>query len=187
MDENNKLADRCARGEFYSYGTIKIFEKRARKIGVRLKAINFLGLLSPLLAGGLVMTFSSENDILNNVAFPILSIAIIAQSVLALLSLCFKWEESYSYAKNAIKANTRLYNKFSRLRRESHKEILDKISYYEEEFDSQDAEDTAQSIKEKEKKYAMRHALMYFRKPCQGCKKVPESLKPSNCDMCGNF
>lgn len=187
MDEKNPLIDRCARGEFYSYGTIKIFERRVRRMGIKLKAISFLGLLSPLLAGGLVMAFSSENEILNKVVFPALSAAVIAQSILSLLSLCFKWEENYSYAKNAIKYNTRIYNKFSRLRTESHEKILEKIKYYEEEFDSQEAEDTAQAITEKEKRFAMRHALMYFGKPCQSCSEVPSSLKANSCDMCGNF
>lgn len=187
MSQEEKLRKRCARGEFYSYGTAKIFEKRAKETGRRLKAITFLGLLSPVLSGGIAMTFSSDSTLLNKIVFPTLSMALLLQSVLSLLSLCYKWEEKYSYSLWSIKNNNKLFNKFSRLADDSEEKILDKIDGYEEEFDHQEAEDSSQSITSKEERYAMRKSLIYFGKPCKTCKKTPTSIKPDDCDTCGNF
>lgn len=187
MGQDENLRNRCARGEFYSYGTAKIFEKRAKDIGRRLKAITFLGLLSPVLAGGIAMTFSAESSFLNKIVFPALSIVLLSQSVLSLLSLCYKWEEKHSYSLWAIKNNNKLFNKFSRLSGESDAAIAKKISDYEDEYDHQEAEDSSQGITDKEERYGMRKTLIYFGKACKTCNEKPTSIKPTDCDTCGNF
>lgn len=133
------------------------------------------------------MTFFSENNLLNKIIFPSLSMVLIFQSVLSLLSLCYKWEEKYSYSLWAIKNNNKLFNKFSRLIDDSEDKIIEKIDGYEEEFDHQEAEDSSQGITAKEERYAMRKTLMYFGSPCKICKKTPTSIKPTDCDNCGNF
>lgn len=48
--------------------------------------------------------------------------------------------------------------------------------------------DTLESrINEKEKRYGHRAALIQFRRTCSGCNKIPESMKPTDCPICGKL
>ncbi|KJG14547.1 hypothetical protein [Photobacterium iliopiscarium] len=62
----------CFDCEFYSFGTIRVFEKRQSYYGTWLKRITFLGLLSPVVLGGFVAAFSTESEVLKYILLPLL-------------------------------------------------------------------------------------------------------------------
>ena len=47
--------------------------------------------------------------------------------------------------------------------------------------------DNQQNVTEKEKRFGMRAALRQYQKQCSACKKVPTTMKPTSCGVCGNF
>ncbi len=187
MTESEKLKNECFEKRFYCFGTTKIFEKRVEKYGFRLKTIGFMGLLSPILLGGFVAAFSTDNEILKNILLPLCGVLTIIQAVLSLLSLVSKWDDLFAYSISAVKNNTRLTNDFEQLSNQSDIRIKKDIKRLLEEFNRQEVEDTAQSISIKEKRFAMRNTLFQYKNKCQTCSNIPVSLTPTTCDTCGNY
>lgn len=177
----------CFDCEFYSFGTIKIFEKRVSEYGLWLKRITFLGLLSPVLLGGFVAAFSTESNVLKNILLPLCGLLTIAQATLSLFSLAYKWDERYSYAIGAVRNNTKMMSEFNKLKQMKDDSINESYLSLRNEYDRQNENDMAQSISDEEKRYAMRHSLFHFKIKCPTCKVIPKSLSVTTCDTCGNF
>ncbi|WP_181316525.1 mobilome CxxCx(11)CxxC protein [Photobacterium iliopiscarium] len=186
MGEEN-FKKECFKCEFYSFGTSKIFEKRVDKYGCRLKAITFLGLLSPVLLGGFVASFSVESALLKNSLLPVCGSLTIFQAILSLLSLVCRWDETYSYAIGSVRNNTMLMNDFSRLKNTNAKVNSKRFQLLTGDYDRQNNADIGQNISTKEMRYAMRQSLFQYKSECRTCGIKPISLKPSKCDTCGNF
>ena len=60
--EEQQLRRECWDKRFYSFGTVKIFERRAVAINRKRQFITFLGLASPLAVGTLVLSFNVGSD-----------------------------------------------------------------------------------------------------------------------------
>lgn len=187
MNELEKLKKKCFEKRFYSFGTTKIFEKRVKSYRLKLKIIAFLGLLSPVLLGGFVAAFSSDNQILTNILLPVCGLLTILQAIMSLWSLVSKWDDVHAYSISAVKNNTRLTNDFDQLTNQTESKIKRDFPRLFDEFNRQEIEDTAQSVTTKEKRFAMRESLFQYKNKCPTCNKIPETLTPSNCDTCGNY
>ncbi|HIF9499298.1 TPA: mobilome CxxCx(11)CxxC protein [Photobacterium damselae] len=185
MDEE-EIKKKCFESEFYSFGTSKIFERRVKKYGFKLKGITFLGLLSPVLLGGVVASFSVDSVILKNYLLPACGVITILQAILSLLSLVFRWDEVYSYASGSVQNNTMLTSNFKRLK-DSNKINMKQFQSLMDEYDQQNKSDISQNISVKEMRYAMCVSLLQYQIECRGCGIKPRSLKPSTCDVCGKF
>lgn len=109
MEPNEEqLRQECWIKRFYSFGTARIFERRAQNINRKRQIITFLGLAAPLTVGAFVTAFSVESELLKYVLIPIAGLVILIQSIMSLWSLVAKWDENYSYSIAATKSNTRL-------------------------------------------------------------------------------
>ncbi|HAS3627357.1 TPA: hypothetical protein LNF46_003454 [Vibrio cholerae] len=177
----------CFDCEFYSFGTIKIFEKRESYYGTWLKRITFLGLLSPVVLGGFVAAFSTESEVLKHILLPLCGLLTISQGILSLFSLVYKWDEKYSYAIGAVRNNTRLATEFGKLKKLSVDKLAEQYPSVRDEYDRQNQSDMAQSISDEEKRFAMRHSLFHFKSECPTCNTTPINLNKTTCDTCGNF
>ena len=181
------LRKECIDKEFYSFGTFKIFERRMKKFGLRLKSITFLGLFSPVLIGGFVAAFSTDSEILKSILLPLCGFITVLQALLSLLSLVFKWDDKFAHSLNSIQENTRLANEFGKLSKESSAKIKRDLPKIRKDYELQEARDNTQELTKKEHNYAMRNALFQFKKKCVTCQEIPKNLKPTTCDTCGNF
>lgn len=181
------LRQECWTKRFYSYGTARIFEKRANEINRKRRVITFLGLATPLTVGAFVTAFSVDSDILKVMLIPVAGLVALFQSIMSLWSLVAKWDEEYSYSITAVKANTRLTSDFEVLAQSDIDRIKRDISRLREEYQRQEIEDSAQHITDKEKRYAMRQSLFQYKLKCETCGKIPESLTPTSCDTCGKY
>ena len=188
MDQNEEqLRQECWTKRFYSYGTARIFEKRANDINRKRKIITFLGLATPLTIGAFVTAFSIDSGILRYILIPAAGLVALVQTVMSLWSLVAKWDERYSYSIAAIRINTKLTAEFEVLAKSDINKIKRDINRLREEYQRQEIEDTAQHITDKEKRYAMRQSLFQYKLKCETCGKIPDSLSPSDCDTCGNY
>jgi len=177
----------CWTKRFYSFGTTKIFERRALKINAKRKVITFLGLASPLVVGAFAASFTIDSEVLKYIVVPIAGLVTVTQAVFSLWSLVAKWDDDYAYSVSSVKANTRLTADFENLAKASGEKITRDIERLRDEYTRQEMEDTARHITDKEKRFAQRSALFQYKSKCPTCDEVPQSMTPSNCDSCGNF
>lgn len=182
----NDLTKHCIDRAFYAYGTSRIFERRASALGKKRNAITFLGIAVPLTVGSLILSFGAMPDLLPILVWIAGAIGT-AQLILSTWSIVARWDEQYSYAITAMLANTRLYNSWDRLSKNQPPNLKELVAEMDAEDQRQEQSDLTQHITEKEKRFAMRTSLYYKGSTCPTCKLKPTSMKPSNCDTCGNF
>jgi mobilome CxxCx(11)CxxC protein len=179
-------AKECWGKEFHAYGTAQLFEKRAKKLQQFRTWITFLGIICPVLIGGTVLAFGAESKILPYALLCVGAVGI-CQLILSTWSLVARWDEGYEYALESTRANTELYNRFKRISVSDPAEMPSLYIGACADYDERELRDLSKSITDKEKRYANRKSLQYYRRACLVCSLVPLSTKPSKCDGCGNF
>jgi mobilome CxxCx(11)CxxC protein len=91
---------------FHSYGTIRIFERRAKCFQRGRDWITFLGIVVPVVVGSIAMSFGSDSNSLKYFIF-VAGVVITIQLILSTWSLVSRWDEKYQYAMNSVAENTR--------------------------------------------------------------------------------
>ncbi len=182
-----QLKKECADCRFHSFGTAKLFERRAKMYKKNRNLITFLGLVVPLIIGATVLSFSAESEIFKTIMVPIAGFLTILQLVVSLWALVSRWDEKNDYAVSAIKSNIRLSTEFNRLCNSEERVINNEISNLRIEYNRINQEDTAHGVTEKEIRWGMKKALMHYKLNCATCSQKAVSMKPSKCDTCGNF
>ena len=128
----------CRDKEFYAYGTTRIFERRARRLRLCRTWITFLGIVAPLLVGGLVLTFGVAEKTLPYFITAAGFVGII-QLTLSTWAIVARWDEQYEYSIESARQNTDLYNQFKLLADENPPDIgikFEKIQKENKERDS---------------------------------------------------
>lgn len=181
------LRRECWEKRFYSFGTTKIFEKRAADLNKKRRLITFFGLVPILTVGAFILSFTTESIFIKVILIPIALSAIILQTILSLWSIIARWDERYTYAIGAIKGNARLTSTFDNFAKYPVEILEHDIEKFREEYTKQETEDLTQDITNEEKRFAMRSALFQYRSRCPTCGEIPNSMVPKNCDACGNY
>jgi mobilome CxxCx(11)CxxC protein len=178
------LQSHCADKRFYAFGTAKIFERRAQQLEKQRNWITYLGIVVPLLVGACALAFGTEA-----LPFMVIPAGILgaAQLALSAWSLVAKRDATHSYALGAVQAHTRLFNTWDAMAKRPPAGFADKVTELDAEDQRQEQSDLLQNISTKEKRFAMRSSLYHFGSKCQRCQQTPSSMKPSDCDTCGNF
>ncbi len=183
----DQLRRECWEKRFYSFGTAKLFEQRARHLGLKRRIIIFLGFAMPIFIGAYVTAYNAESQALKNILLPLVGIVSIVQLLVSFWSLVARWDENYVYAVSSVKVNTRLTADFQQLATAPREALIRDIERLRFEYDRQDVDDSAQEITPQEKRFAHRSASFQYRSACRTCGVIPNSMVPSDCDSCGNF
>lgn len=184
--DTKKIIEACREKEFHSFGTARIFEKRAGNLGNLRTIITFLGIITPVIVGGSVLAFGIKSTFLPYLIGAVGLLSLI-QLTLSVWSIVARWDEKHSYAIESTKDNTKLYNMFKELADQPTANLSDSYSVTLNLYKDREKEDIVQNISQKEKNFANRESLKYYQKPCHICKQIPNTSKPSKCDACGNF
>lgn len=185
MDKEN-IIKLCRDKEFYAYGTTRIFERRASKLQRLRTWITFLGIVTPLIVGTIVLAFGVDGKFLPYL-LGVAGLVGVVQIVLSTWSLVSRWDEQYGYSIESARDNTSLYNEFKKMAEHPPKDLDERFSKAVEQYEAREFRDIAQNISDKEKRYAARESFKYYQEPCPVCNNVPRTSKPSKCDGCGNF
>ena len=187
-DAIDKIRQKCWDKALEAYGTGYIFEKRSRRLRWQIRGLTFLGVIVPVVAGSIVLSFGGV-ALSPFVLIPAGLLAII-QVVGSVVSLVNRWDDSYSYALESLNSNYRLSDSYQKLAENPS----GKLSELQTRFDSigiedqfRSNEDNKQGISEKEKRMGMHAALRKFNRKCVHCKKAPMSMKSSDCPVCGQY
>jgi mobilome CxxCx(11)CxxC protein len=175
-----------ARGyEFYCFGTARIFERRAQKLKFRRTWITFLGIVTPVVVGGVVLSFGENKDVLTYFLWAAGGVGLV-QLVLSTWSIVARWDERYEYSVDSLKSNTDLYNRWKSFADENNNDS-ELFRDLKKEYERQEVKDIGQIISDKEKRFANRQSLLYYKEKCHICNNIPTSTKPPKCDGCGSY
>lgn len=186
-DQKDILVNECWDKKFYSFGTSKIFQRRARKLRFKLNILLFLGIVLPLFVGAYVTTYGTENQTLKAYILPAVGALSISQIVMSLWALIARWEDKYVAYMHSIATNNSIAGQCDTLAKDDFEIIKRDIQRLRSDYERQDEEDSRHLISEKEKRYAQRSSLFQFKKKCPSCGIEPHSMKPTKCDSCGRF
>jgi mobilome CxxCx(11)CxxC protein len=188
VDRDEILQD-CWDNALHSFGTAYIYSNRSVIKGFLLKLNNFLGIIVPLLIGGIVTTYTFSSKILSNIIY-LAGIVSIGQLILSFLSINNNWGDSYSYYLESCNDNSQLSNDYKNLAKyppvktnefQSKKEIIDIKSRIRSNSDNK------YPLSLKERREAMRYSLRNFQRSCVNCGKVPFDMIATDCGVCGRF
>lgn len=188
MDKNTLLTE-ARRWSLFSLGTKHIFDRRIRKYGRYIALLTVLGLITPLLLGGLVLGFDLEPTTIKviQIAAGILSLGQVAISAWAIV---YKWSDNLAYSQEASHAHYLLhteYNKILQSHSATESELQRRLDLAEKERVSRDQQDLKIPPSETDIRRGYRYALYMCKYPCEICNQIPKSMIPSNCETCGNF
>lgn len=189
MNNYNQIRKQSWDRALHSFGTGHIFRRRVDKFRRLLRLLSFLGIVVPLLVGGVVLSFGAEFKCLN-VVLILAGIAGIAQLVLSVWGLTANWQASYAYAVESSTANRRLSKQFETLGANPPDNVAELRMRYrllEVEDQARRDLDNQHGVTSEEERAGMRVALRKFQRRCASCHKVPQSTLPTNCPVCGNF
>jgi mobilome CxxCx(11)CxxC protein len=188
-DKHNRLRQDAWNNALFSYGYGYLFSHRAKKLKTLLNWITFLGIIVPILIGGIVTTYGTTSPILKYLLIITAPVSI-AQLVISVWSVVANWNTSYAYYLETYLDNYNLAEKYENLgkyppmKNEELKSELKKIDILRS---SRDKQDSKYPLSDKEKRKGMRYALRKYKRECAGCHQIPTSMNSTKCGVCGNF
>jgi len=189
MNAGVDIRNKCWDEAVYCFGTAYVFERRSKAYKRLLQWLTFLGLAVPLAVGGIVMSFGVDLPYTAWI-ITVASILGLAQLILSLWSLVAKWDDMFAYSVESCSDNYRLSDLFKNLAQFENPNSPEHMNRYEllqSENRMRSGRDNQQTLSDREKRTGLRAALRQFQRTCVACKAVPMSMKPSKCDVCGNF
>ena len=183
------LRQDCWDNASHAFGTQYIYSNRSRLLSKLLKANNFLGIIVPVMVGGIVTSYSISDENLQIIIWTAATFSLI-QLFLSVMSLSYKWDDSYAYYLESCTDNSTISNDYMQLAKFPPKKILEfkaKKQFIDLKYDIRSSGDSKYPLSEKEKRRGMKFSLRNFRRSCAGCGIVPTDMNSTDCGVCGNF
>lgn len=165
------------------------FSKRILILNRVLKSITIIGLLAPMLVGGIVIGYGKNIEILDTLIL-FAGLLGIVQLGLSLLAIILGWENELKYAYESMTDNRKMSEQFKEFSIEmsTHNSIPKEYDKIKWRFEWRKEQDDPINFYRNEERRAMRYALRHLQQPCATCRLIPKSMKPTSCcDTCGNF
>lgn len=175
--------DKCIDTDGYSY----IFSKRIEKLEIWLKWSKVLGIIIPVFLGGILASYSSNQNILNIAVF-VTSPFALAQLLISTYLTVTGADEAMSLYSSKTAEFMLLHSEFEQLAKfppPNIEELNQKFNILVEREKGLSKDNY--KLKDSELRMGMRYALRNKRRQCAGCNIAPISMKPTDCDVCGNF
>ena len=187
--KHDRLRQDSWNNALFSYGYGYLFSLRANRLNKKLNWITFLGIIIPVLIGGIVTTYGTESPILKYLLIVTAPLSII-QLIISVWSVVANWNTSYAYYLESYLDNYNLAELYENLGKyppddvDDLKTEMDKIDILRSNRDKQDSK---YPLTDKEKRKGMRYALRKYKRSCAGCNIIPKDMKSTKCGVCGNF
>ena len=178
----------CWNQALRAYGTEQNLKRHAKRLRDASRIVSFLGIVPPLLVGGLLLAFSDSKD-WQPIAISIAGVIAMIQALFQAWSWSSHWEEQLAKLEVGSVKNLHLWRQYEALAMKWPAEYEQQLEKLEGDYTEQAAEDERLGLTQEEQRFGMRHALRKFGRTCQAptCGAIPISMKPTNCDVCGNF
>ena len=198
-EEEKLFCDNCWKKVVHCYGTSTIACLLAKRLTFWKRILEFCGVSAPPFSAGLAYGIA-DNPSWQLTLF-LVSISSVGFYLLTTWSVLSNWPDQIAKFYKSEKENRELSQEFEDLVRQyavrtiSPSDVGCELIKIREKFEGIDKRDKKRTDEDTEifpdrqslKQYGMRAALRQFRCTCVGCGQVPENMKPTNCDICGNF
>lgn len=170
-----------------SFGYSYIYSKRIRRIDNILKWTKVLGVLLPVLLGGITAAYYTNADVMKIALLFITPLAIAQLALSTILIVLGSDGQLSNYSRKSTEFSL-LSSEFEQLAKfpDNDFNVLSKKYDILVERERNLSRDNFE-IKDEENRIGMRAGLRNYRRECAGCKETPISMKPTKCDVCGNF
>lgn len=172
-----------------SYGYGYIYSLRSEKLNRNLNIITFLGILIPVLIGGIVTTYGLTSPILKYLLIITAPLSII-QLIISVWSVVANWNTSYAYYLETSLDNYNLSSSFEKIGKYPRLSVNDLTTELEKIIvlrENRDKQDNKYPLNEIEKRQGMRYALRKYKRSCAGCDTIPINMDSTDCAVCGKF
>jgi mobilome CxxCx(11)CxxC protein len=179
----------CYNESLAEAGLGHVFRRRAARLSKRVRFLRASTILVPVFPGSIVLAYGSQSSV-TEVAIAVFLALSIAIAVFSAISLALGYDEQLSYFYESSSHHSQLSSQFESLAKNSTLEINSCLEFYaglKAEQKIRDQQDEKYNFSVKDERRAMRYGLRQFGRACVACKKIPVSVEPTHCDVCGNF
>lgn len=170
-----------------SFGYSYIYSKKIDSLNIWLRWTKVLGILIPVLLGGLLSSYFSNKYLID--------LAILVTTPIALFQLIISTYLSIVGADDKVNIYSAKSAEYSLLNSEFEylaKYPTEDINELQHKMDILLERERGISkgnfnVSDKELRKGMRSGLRNYRRNCAGCNQTPTSMTPTKCDVCGNF
>jgi|SRR5882724_592751 len=173
----------------YAFGTAEIFRRRAQRYRNLIRALTAMGIIVPLLIGGIVLAFGLSASFLPWFVYFAAAVGVL-QLCLSGLAVSYGWTDTLEYSLESLTDNLELSSRFEEIGKMATAPPVDLASRFaivKARDDARRAADGKKSVTEKELRYGHRAGLRRFERKCQGCQNIPRSMESTDCSICGGF
>jgi len=179
----------CWERAFYAYGTAAIFQARSLRYRSLIRALTFMGIVVPLLIGGVVLGFGLHASYLPSLLV-IASAVGVFQLVFSAWAIVYAWADNLEYSLESAAENfelSSLFKQLGTLAPEPPADLQIRYAAAQAKDDARRAADDKKGLTKKELRYGHRAGLRQFQRKCEGCQNVPASMDSTDCPVCGRF
>lgn len=168
-------------------GLSYIYQLKIKRINRWLRVSKVLGIVIPVFLGGVLTSSLNFREVIEVAIWVTTPIALFQLILSTILSINGADDNLLKYSTKAAEYSI-IETEFRQLARYPDQNELEYVKKFEILLE-RDKGITKGSldITDKEKRIGMRFGLRELSRECVGCKKTPLSMKPTNCDICGNF
>lgn len=186
-DRLKKIRTDCWDKALDSFGYSYIYSKKIDSLNIWLRWTKVLGILIPVLLGGLLTSYFSDKHLIDLAIWITTPVALLQLLISTYLSIIGADDKVNIYSTKSAEYSL-LNSEFEHLAKYPAEEIntlqhkMD-ILLERERGISKGSFD----VSDKELRKGMCSGLRNYRRECAGCGKIPTTMKPTDCDVCGNF
>ena len=189
MTKEEQIKIDCWDKSLHALGTSYVFSQKLKDYKTGIRIITVLVLVVPILLGGTVMAYGKDSCLLD-ILIAITAPVVVIHLVLAIISLIYKWDDKLAYSLESQTDNRIISEEYENLA----KFLPTNINELEKRFEIIKTKDNARATQDekisfsvKDNRKGMRYALWIRQKECATCKKIPPSMKPTDCETCGKI
>lgn len=178
----------CHENKFHCYGKSYVYGERVNIYERRLRIINFIGIIVPLMFGGFALTYGVSS--INETAIYIGGGILFVQLFFSAFALVFKWDDELAYSLEATRDHNLLSQDFKTLGQfppATLEDITNRYNILNEKLKSRNEQDVKHDLSDKERIKGMRWSLREYKRPCVSCGKIPYSIEKTDCPVCGKY
>lgn len=183
----------CQNAATTEAGMAFLFRERAKRLGKYVKILKILTILVLIVPGAVALAYGSDSSQLKTTIDVFLILSII-MAIITGLSFVLKWDEKQAYYYESASHHAQLNNAFDLLWKKQNKEsafvgvgLAEELKGLQAELKIRDQQDDKFDISPRDERKALRYGLRQYQRKCVGCTKIPSSLEPTECNVCGNF